>query len=164
MRRRVSDRVVLAAFVLLAIGSLGLKAAAGPPRDGLMDVPSSEIDRELKSILQAQRFAVQAQPFAHRSTMILATRGSCRLVVRDARDGAAVATAFTRDAAGIGIVRYLYRGGSYDQPPAFAMRLGRIETEAKNRLGVSARAPIPVALAAARACGNGDYGLADVRI
>jgi hypothetical protein len=164
VRRRVSDKLVLAAFALLAISSLGLKAAAGPPRDGLMDVPSGEIDRELKSILQVQGFTVQAQPLAHRSTMIVATRGSCRLVARDARDGAAVATAFTRDAAEIGSVRYLYRGRSYDQPPAFAMRLGRIETEAKNRLGVSAQAPMPVALAAAPACGNGDYGLGDVRI
>jgi hypothetical protein len=164
VRRRVSDRFVLAAFVVLAISSLGLKAAAGSPHDGLMDVASDQVDKRLEATLRAQQFAISEQTFAHRSSLIVATRGACELGVRDARDGVAVATAFARDAAEIGSVRYLYRGRSYGQPPAFAMRLGRIETEAKSRLGLSAQAPIPVALAASPACGSGDYGFANVQI
>ena len=164
MRRRASDKFVLAAFALLAVSSLGLKAAAGPPRDGLMDVPAGRFEAFASVTLRNRQFAVVEQSFAHRSTLIRATRGSCRLAVRDARDGAAVATAFAGDAANVGTVRYLYRSRVYAEPPAFAMRLGRIETEVLNRLGMSPQAPIPVALAVSPACGNGDFGLADVRI
>ena len=96
--------------------------------------------------------------------MIIATRGSCRLGVRDARGGTAIETAFARDAAQIGTVRYQYRGRSYEHVPGFAMRLGRIETEVRSRLGASAPAPMPVAVAASPGCGAGDYGLADIRI
>lgn len=164
MPRRASDRFVLAALAVLAVSSLGLKAAAGPPRDGLMDVSATRFEREVSDLLRGQSFAIEEQRFAHRSTLIIATRGDCRLAVRDAREGASAATAFAGEAASVGTVRYLYRGGSYDRPPAFAMRIGRIQTELLDRLGMSPRAPMPVALAASRECGGGDFGLADVRI
>ena len=164
MPRRASDRFVLAGFALLAISSLGLKAVAGPPRDGLMDVPSDQLVRRLSNSLAAQNFATESRSFEHLSTIVFATRGACRLGVRDARGGTAIETPFARDAAPIGHLRYLYRGRSYDHVPAFAMRLGRIETELRSRLGLSARAPMPIAMAASPACGASDYGLADVRI
>lgn len=164
MRRRVSDRLILAAFGLLAISSLGLKAVAGPPRDGLMDVGAHRFEDRVSAVLRGQKFVVAEQMFQYRSTLILATRGPCRLGIRDARDGVAVATAFASDASGIGPVRYLYRGISYRQPPSFAMRLGRIETEVLSRLGLSPKAPMPVAIAASPSCGDGDFGLADVKI
>jgi hypothetical protein len=164
MRWRASNRFILAALGVLALSSLGLKAAAGPPRDGLMDLSSSEVDGQLAAVLRAARFTIAEQTFAHRSTLLLATRSDCRLAVRDARDGAAVAIAFARDAAEIGPVRYLYRGRTYDQPPAFAMRLGRIQAELMDRLGIARQAPVPVALAASPQCGGGDFGLGDVRI
>lgn len=164
MRRRVSDRLVLAAFGLLAISSLGLKAAAGPPRDGLMDIAAGRFEVIASATLRSQHFSTVEHTFAHRSAMIVAVRGTCRLGVRDARAGVAAVTAFARDATAIGTVRYLYRGRSYDQPPAFAMRIGRIETEVQSRLGLSAQAPMPVALAASPSCGTGDFGLADVNI
>jgi hypothetical protein len=164
MRRRASDRLILAAVAMLAVTSLGLKAAAGPPRDGLMNVGAERLNMQLAAILRSQHFAIAEQRFRYRSTLILATRGACRLGVRDARDGAAMATAFGGDAAMIGTVRYLYRGRSYDQPPGFAMRLGRIETEALDRLGMSTQAPMPVAIAASPACGSRVFGLEDLRI
>lgn len=164
MRRRASDRVVLAALGLLAISSLGLKAAAGPPRDGRMNVSADRFAQQLSSSLQAKDFIVEVRPFAHRSALVLGVRGACRLGVRDARDGAALQTAFSRDATDIGTVRYLYRGRSYAEPPPFAMRLGRIETEILSRFGRAPKAPMPVAFAASPGCGAGDFGLADVRI
>jgi hypothetical protein len=164
MLRRASDRLVLAGFALLAISSLGLKAVAGPPRDGLMDVPSGRLVQRLSSSLAAQNFAIEPRTSVHLGTMVVATRGACRLGVRDARGGTAIETAFARDAARIGHVRYLYRGRSYDQVPAFAIRLGRIETEVMSRLGMPRQAPMPIALAASPDCGTSDFGLADVRV
>jgi hypothetical protein len=164
MRPRGNDRFVLAAFALLAMSSLGLKAIAGPPRDGRMNVSAERFDQQLASSLQAQHFAVTKRNLAHRSALILAVRGACRVGARDARQGAAMETLFARDAAGLGPVRYLYYGRSYDHPPAFAMRIGRLQTEALSRLGMSPRAPMPVAIAATPACGTSDFGLADVRI
>ena len=163
MRPTANDRFVLAAFGLLAISSLGLKAAAGPPRDGL-EVSTADFDRRIVATLESQHFTTVEQNIPHRSTLILGTRGGCRLGARDARDGTKSATVFARDASSIGPVRYLYRGRSYAHAPAFAMRLGRIETELLSRLGASPKAPMPVALAASPECGTGDFGLADFRI
>ena len=73
-------------------------------------------------------------------------------------------TAFARDAAGIGTVRYLYRGQRYEEPPVFAMRLGRIRTEVLSRMGLSPQAPMPVALAASPGCGTTDFGFGDVKV
>ena len=164
MQRRASDRLVLAGFVFLAVSSLGLKAIAGPPRDGLMDVSGDRIDQQLSSRLQAQHFTVAIRRFSHRSSMIVGLRGGCRIAARDAREGAAHATLFMRDAAGLGPVRYLYRGRSYEEPPAFAIRLGRLEIEAMSRLGMLPREPVPIAFAATPACGRNDFGFADVRV
>ncbi len=164
MRPSVSDRIILAALGLLALSSLGLKAAAGPPRDGLMDVPASDLERQVSNGLETQHFTVSLEHYDHRSTLILGVRGACRVGARDAREGAARETLFARDAASIGPVRYLYRGRGYDHPPAFAMRLGRLETETLRRLGIQANAPMPVAFAASPECGAVDFGLADVRV
>jgi hypothetical protein len=164
MRPSASDRLVLAAFALLAVGSLGLKAAAGPPRDGLMDVSDESFEQILSTHLQARHFAVSVQRFQHRSAMIVGVREGCRVSARDAREGVAHEVLFARDAADLGPVRYFYSGRSYDDPPTFAMRLGRLETEAVNRLGLSAREPVPVAFAATAACGGDNFGLSDVRI
>ena len=97
MRPRASDKLVLAALGLLAVSSLGLKAAAGPPRDGLMDVAAGRFEALASATLGRQHFSTAEQTFRHRSALIIATRGRCRLAVRDARDGAAAATAFTLD-------------------------------------------------------------------
>jgi hypothetical protein len=61
-------------------------------------------------------------------------------------------------------VRYVYRGRSYSEPPAFAMRLGRIQSEVQGRLGMARAAPMPVAIAVSLGCGRGDFGLADLKI
>src|SRR5689334_22836369 len=114
MLRRASDKLILATLAVLAVSSLGLKAAAGPPRDGMMEVGANGFERRVTGILHGQDFAIDTRRFRYRSTLILATRGRCRLGVRNAWDGPAAATEFERDATGIGRVRYLYRGRSYD--------------------------------------------------
>lgn len=164
MRRSASDRLVLGAFAILAASSLGLKAAAGPPRDGLMDVPSEVLDRQLSSELQTQHFTVRTEPFIHRTSMVLGIRGSCRVGVRDAREGVAHEVLFAQDAASIGPVRYFFKGKSYDHPPTFGMRIGRLEAEAMSRLGLEPRKPALIAFAASPECGSSDFGLSDFRI
>jgi len=164
MRPHGNDSLVLAALGLLAVTSLGLKAAAGPPHDGLMDIGAGRFETLASKTLERQHFSIARQSFPHRTTLIVATRGTCRLGVRDARAGAAMVTTFARDAAGIGTVRYLYRGQRYEEPPAFAMRLGRIRTEVLSRLGLSPQAPMPVALAASPGCGTADFGFGDVKV
>jgi hypothetical protein len=164
MRPNASDRFVLAALAVLAASSLGLKAAAGTPRDGFMDISADRVDQQLSSRLEAQHFSVWVQRFAHHSSMISGVRGNCRLGVRDARAGAAMETLFAREAASLGPVRYLYRGSSYDGPPSFAMRIGRLETEALSRLNLALKEPVPVAFAASPGCGASDFGFADVRV
>jgi len=164
MRPNANDRWVLGAFVVLAVSSLGLKAAAGTPRDGFMDISADQLDQQLSSRLEAQHFSVSIRHFAHHSSMISGVRGNCRLGVRDARAGAAMETLFVREAASLGTVRYLYRGSSYKSPPSFIIRLGRLEVEAFDRLGFALKEPVPVAFAASPGCGANDFGFADVRV
>lgn len=164
MRRNASDRLVLGAFVLLAASSLGLKAAAGPPRDGLVDLSSDRLERELSDRLREQSFKVSVRQFPHRSSLVIGVRGHCEVGARDAHEGVAHAILFDQDAAGIGPVRYFYRGKSYDDPPTFAMRIGRLETEAMSRLGLASREPVLIAFAATAACGSDDFKLSDVRV
>jgi hypothetical protein len=164
MPPRANDKLILVVFALLAVSSLGLKAAAGPPRDGLMDVPAERFEQRLANDLRAQHFNVSVKRFTHRSSLVVGVRGTCMLAVRDARQGVAMATAFDQDAGGIGTVRYLYRGSSYDAAPSFAMRFGRLKTEALSRLGLLPTEPMPIALATSRGCGSGNFGFSDVRI
>jgi hypothetical protein len=129
-----------------------------------MDISTQDFRQKVTGVLRTEGFVIAATPLRHRNPLIRATRGACRIGVGDARQGAALETSFARGAIDIGTVRYLYRGRSYDQPPAFAMRLGRIQTEILGRFGMSRAAPMPVALAASPECAAGDFGLADFRI
>ena len=164
MRPLASDRLPLIALALLALSSLGLKAAAGPPRDGFGLVVPGSVERQLERGLRSQHFSTQERMYAHRSSLILATRGQCTLALRDARDGVAGETVFARDTQGIGTPRYYYRGRRYDDPPTFAMRFGRLESELADRLGLNPPIPVAVAVAASRSCGDSAFGLDDVQL
>lgn len=164
MRLRGNDRLLLCAFAALAVGSVGLKAAAGPPRDGLTEARPGELDDELQARLRSQAFATTVRHVPMRSAIILAQRGKCRLSVRDARGGESFKTVYASDARDIGPVRYFYEGRAYLEMPGVAVRLGRFRAELKNRIGLSNGAPIPVALAKSPACGSSDFDLADVRL
>ena len=163
MRARGSDKLLLAFFAALTLSSVGLKAYAGPPGGGL-DSFRDEVEVQLASSLRAQGFATRTRHLRMQSSIVYATRGPCRLSVRDARLGESNATAYTLDAAGIGPVRYLYRSRVYESPPTFAVRLGRLQTELLDRAGFAADLHIPVAIASSPECGRRDFGLGDLRV
>jgi hypothetical protein len=146
------------------MASVGLKAAAGPPDDEFNAGRPGQAEDRLNAILRSQNFSAAIRPPRAQSAIIFAKRGECRLSVRDARGAESFKTVFAQDAATIGTVRYLYRGKAYDTLPGVRMRLGALETELQRLLGLSAAAPIPIALATSADCDRSDFGLGDVRI
>ena len=164
MRSDGSSSVLLGVFVALAIGSVGLKAAAGPPPDGTIDVRPGLLEDDLAGRLRSQGFSTSAVPKHNRSHMILARRGECVLSVRDARGGAAFDAIFSTDSKAIGPVRYLYRGQVFETAPTLAFRIGRLETEIFSRLGFKRSVSVPLALATTPGCGSSNFGLESVRI
>jgi hypothetical protein len=159
-----SDKLLLGGFVVLAIGSIGLKAVAGPPRDGLTDSRPGQLEDQLQSKLKSQGFVAELRPMRMRAPVVYARKGQCELTVRDARGGESFAEIFVQDARSIGPVRYLYGGSSYSAMPGIGVRLGRFGAEVQSRLGFASSAPVPVVLATSPACGLSDFGLDDVRI
>jgi hypothetical protein len=163
MQPPVSASLRTGIFALLALGSLGLKAAVGPPRGSLADRDPGRFDQLVLSTLHAQHFSTGVRTFAHRSDLILAERGDCRIAVRDAKWGNAIESVFAEDVEAIGPVRYLYRGNEYSRPPALTVRLGRLQYETRARLGMPSAPPFLIAVAASPACGDSRFGLADLR-
>jgi hypothetical protein len=159
-----SDSLLIGAFIVLAMSSVGLKGAIGPVNDGMADPRPGQIEDQLVIRLRQQGFSTVVRPFTKRSPAILAHRQDCRLSVRDARGGAGFMTIFASDAAPIGPVRYLYGGRSYASVPVMPLRLGRLETELYARVGWQAHARVPLALATSAGCGAKDFGLADLRV
>lgn len=164
MRLPDSDKLLLIGFIALAIGSVGLKAVAGPPRDGFTDSRPGQLEDQLQSRLRSQVFVTGVRPVQMRSPIILARKGQCRLSVRDARGGESFKDIFSHDARDVGPVRYLYDGRTYAAVPGIAIRLGRFEAELRSRFGVGAGAPVPLALATSPECGASNFGLDEVRI
>lgn len=163
MRPSGSASLRVAMFAILALASLGLKAAAGPTRDRA-GTGSGEFERIAADMLQSEHFSTSLRGFRYRTTLVLATRGSCRVAVRDAADSGDLATVFAQDVSAIGPVRYLYRGNRYSRPPQIALRLRQLETEAMGRLGLERSTPAIAAFAASPTCGDGDYGLGDIHL
>jgi len=159
-----SDKLLLGGFVALAIGSIALKAVAGPPHDGLTDSRPGQLEDQLQAKLRSQAFVTELHRVRMRTPIVFARRGSCKLSVRDARGGESFVDIFAQDARSFGPVRYLYDGRSYPAMPGIAIRLGRFAAEVQGRLGFGSSAPVPVALASSPACGSSDFGLDDVRI
>jgi hypothetical protein len=153
---------MLGAFAALAIVSVGLKAAAGQPDDG-GGATASQVEKQLASKLSGQGFSTSISHREFVSSVVQATRGNCRLIVRDARGGAAFASVFARDASGLGPLRYLYQGQVSDAPPSAEAWLDRFENKITNRLGIQRRIPVPVALATSPGCEGQNFGLTDFR-
>jgi len=162
VRLNVSNSLLLAALFGLALISVGLKAAAGPPDDGRGAAPAT-VDAQLAAVLQAQGFSTVLSPRRFQSSVTYGKLGNCRLSVRDARDEVEVAAVFARDAKNIGPVRYLYRGQISATPPTAAAWLDRFGNKVFDRLGITRRTPVPVALATSPECEGRDFGLRDFR-
>src|SRR6478735_12853414 len=102
MRQRGSDRLLIVGFIALAVGSVALKAAAGPARDGFSDPDPGQIAERFESTLRSQNFVAVADAHDIQHSNVLARRGNCRLSVRDARGAESFEPAFARDASSIG--------------------------------------------------------------
>ena len=164
MRHRGSDKLLLAGFIALAAGSVSLKAAIGPPRDGFTDGHAGQLDDYLTSILHSRGFATGFVRRKMQSSIVLGQKGQCRIAIRDARAGKCTKAVFAWDARDIGPVRYLYRGRVYSAVPAIRYRLIRLSTGLMSRFRMTHSASVPVAVATSPECGADDFGLSDVRI
>jgi hypothetical protein len=164
MQPPASASVRIGVFAILALGSLALKAIAGPPRDILVDKDPARFEQTVVGILRSQDFSTTRRTYPYRSTLVLAARGDCRIAVRDAKWGSGVAAVFAQDARMIGPVYYLYRGHRYSRPPGLSVRFGRLEYEILERVGMHRPMHLLVAFAASPSCGDSQFGLADVRV
>ena len=164
MRLSGSDKLLLAGFVALAVGSMSLKAAAGPPRDGFTDAHANGLNEQLTSILRSQGFATGFVQRRMQSSIVLGRKGRCRIAIRDARAGESYKSVFAWDARDIGPVRYLYRGHAYSTMPGVRYRLTRLSTGLLSRLGITHTASVPLAVATSPECSTNDFRLNDVRI
>jgi hypothetical protein len=159
-----SNKVVLGIFGALAISSLGLKAAAGPPQDGFADPRPLATEARLTAILRAQGFGTGLSPRRYQSSVVYAERGGCRLSARRARGDDAENAVYAHEAAPIGPVRYLYAGRRYASAPTLKIRIGRLETELLGRMGLKPNIHVPIAVATSSGCGTRDFGLEDVQV
>ena len=76
MRHRGSDKLLLAGFIALAAGSVSLKAAIGPPRDGFTDGHAGQLDDYLTSILHSRGFATGFVRRKMQSSIVLGQRAN----------------------------------------------------------------------------------------
>ena len=163
MRLNVSNSLALGILFGLTIISVGLKAAAGPPDDGVGTTPQ-QVETQLANTLRGQGFSTTIKHNKYQSSAVYGQRGDCRLSVRDAHEGAKIVATFASDDHNIGPVRYLYRGTVSDTPPSVAAWLDRFGNKVSNRLGVQRRVPVPIALATSPGCGGQNFGLRDFRV
>ena len=146
------------------MSSVAIKAGAGIPPDGWVDPRAGMPEHQFVRLLQSQGFQTTVRPMRILTPIVYGQRGGCRLSVRDARGGEAMSTIFKSEASSIGPVRYLYKGSRYASPPGLTVRLGRLQAEVLNRLGLHGAVHIPVALATSNECAGTNFGLDDVRI
>jgi hypothetical protein len=163
MRSIAEARLPIALFVGLLAISVGLKGALGPQLKEPSAAVPGLVENQLAHDLQSQGFSIRREVSAWQSTAILATRGDCRLSVRDASHGAFDRVVYARDAAHVGQLRYLFAGRRYESPPTVVILMGRIAAKVVDRLGIRASVPIAVALATSPACADDDFGLRDIR-
>jgi hypothetical protein len=163
MRARDSNKILLATLVLLALSSVELKAISGSARNP-NKIPPSQVEAELVKKLRSEGFTTSIRLSKISQSIVYAQRGSCRLIVRDARNSEADPLIFNEDAKSIGPSRYLYRGYAYSSLPSLRVRLGRFQTELLDFAGLRPRVHVPVALASSPSCGGGDFGFRDVQV
>jgi hypothetical protein len=163
MPARGSDKVLIGAFALLALSSVGFKAIASRQAHARSD-SETKLDAQLVRNLRSQGFETTVRPIKYQSSIIYAARGSCRLAVRDARNAEAHVAVFAQNAASIGPVRYLYAGHVYAGHPSFAVRIDRFEGRLLRLAGLKQPAHVPVAIASSPSCGGVDFGMDDVRL
>jgi hypothetical protein len=159
-----SNKAVVVALIALAASTIALKGAIGAPRYAVRTDPAGQVQQQVVNRLRAQGFATRVQQLRIQTPIIYATRGNCRLSVRDARTGAATASIFASDARQIGQIRYLYNGGAYAAPPNLQIQIGFFETALLNRAGMAPPLHVPLAVAKSPSCGASEFGLEDMLV
>ena len=148
-------------FALLAAASLALKNYA-PATEEHATQPA--ITARLARSLAAQGFAVSIEPHRYQSPVVLGVRGACRVGARDASAGAALDVAFKQQFAGIGTLRYAYRGATYATLPRIRLFADRVVPRTLDRLGFRLLRPVPVAFARSTACATDLPRVPDIRV
>ena len=149
-------------FILLAAASLALKKDDAPASEERATQPA--ITARIARSLAAQGFAVSLEPHRYQSPVVLGVRGACRVSARDASAGAALDEAFRQQFAGIGTLRYAYRGATYDTLPRIRLFADRVVPRTLDRLGFHLLRPVPVAFAGSGACAADLPGIPDIRV
>ena len=164
MRLNGSNSLFFGALFILAVSSVGLKAAVGQADPGNFNVRPGQVEDRIIGNLRAQGFRASLTPRKIQSSIVYAERADCRVSARQATQGAATVAVFAREAKDVGPVRYLYAGHTYERPPAFTMRVDGLKTELLRRLGMRPSTAVPLAVATSPACSGMNFGLEDLRI
>jgi hypothetical protein len=164
MRSLREAKAPIGILTALVAASLGLKAMVGLPTADPSNVHPGMLEQTLEGQLRAQGFSTQRNQSAWPSTTILATKGSCRLIIRDASRSDLQRVLYASDAAPVGRLRYLFGGVAYGSPPTLRILAGKIEARLLRGLRIGGSVPIAVALAASPQCGPDDFALGDVRV
>ena len=133
-------------LLLLAVAvTLGIKVQV---TDYSLAPDSAALARALQARLDAQGFATRYERHQHQSDVIEATRGTCRLRVRDAVRGSQDSLIFAQQSPGLGPIRYINRGVWHDAPPVLRMQIDKAAAHVFARLGFSGAFPATLAIAA----------------
>lgn len=147
-----------AAFAALLAVTMGPKLLAGGKR--LADEP--QLIRDMRARMIAAGFAAHVR--ADDSTMVLASRGACRMILRNGDEGSIKRGIFARDAADVGPVRYGYRGRWTTAPVGLRPYLERVAQGQLAVLGIRPSRPAVLAVAQGPDCPNIDGRLDDLRV
>ena len=137
--------------LLLALGAaltMGLKVRA-IGYDRATDSPA--FTRALQASLEDQGFTTRYEPHQYQSDVIEATRGTCRMRVRDATWAGQYTGLFQQQSGGLGPIRYVYHGDWLATPPLLRMNLERSGAHMLVGFGLSGRFQ-PALAVAARGC------------
>ena len=137
---------LLLALLLLSLGvKVVTLTARFPPSDAI-------VARTLVARLRALGFeaVVQHRPLG---LAVVATRGACRLLVRDDESGGARTAVYESAAEAYGPLRYAYRGQVSGSAPRWRPLLDRIIARRLARFGIDRRPVAVLAVASSTACG-----------
>ena len=161
MRSPVALSIWAGLLALATIGSLAVK-------DALASAPQVELagktNAAIAATLRGQGFAVRVEPHRFQSWIFFGTRGACRIAARDAVNAAHYTEAFREQMAGVGSVRYLYRGNRSVGPPELTALVYRLLPRSLDRFGVHVARSAPVAVATSSGCPDGDFGLERIAV
>lgn len=137
--------------LLLALAvavTLGIKVRA---TQYSLALDSAALTRAVEARLASQGFKVRHEPHGYQSDVIEATRGPCRLRVRDGALASDFSAIFAQQSAALGPIRYVYRGEWLTAPPLFRMQIDKAAAHVLARVGLPSTFPATLAIAA-RGC------------